>query len=484
MSLSSAINTAQSILSNTSTQTSIVSKNLSNAANPNYVRRSADMATNGWGADIVNISRAANDVLFRDNVRNIGAASGQSALLDGIDQIRALLGGDEYERAPSTLIGNFQNAVQLFAAQPSNASAAQGAISEAIILADGIRETSTAVQKQRLEADAEIGRQVERLNGLLADFETANNNVKKATQAGGDPSDALDQRERLLGEISKIVGVTAITRADNDVSLYTTSGTTLFETIPRDVTFVRTNGFDATISGNSVLVDGVPIKAGQGGETTARGSLAALMQVRDDVAPTYQNQLDEIARTLVSVFAESDQVGGGPDLPGLFTWDGGVVPAPGVLEPGVALSLRVNAAYTGTAENALKLRDGGVNGVNYTVNTTGAAGFVDRLNSLLGKLEAPIDFDPAAGIGTRAKLMDFAATSTGWLESLRQQADRSAEAKGAAQYRSQEALSNTSGVNIDEEMAKLLELEQSYKASAKLMSTIDEMINSLLMSVR
>jgi flagellar hook-associated protein 1 FlgK len=46
--------------------------------------------------------------------------------------------------------------------------------------------------------------------------------------------------------------------------------------------------------------------------------------------------------------------------------------------------------------------------------------------------------------------------------------------------RSLEAYSNATGVNLDEELQLLLELEHSYQASSKLLNAIDEMLKSLL----
>ena len=484
MSLTSALSTAQSILSNTSTQTSIISKNISNASNENYARRSANVVSNGWGADIVSISRATDSVLFRENLANMAAASGQNALVEGIDRIRNLLGGNDYDRSPSALLGKFRDSLNIFAAQPGDASSAQGAIADATILADRIRGSSQELQQIRLQTDSEISLQVGNLNKLLAEFEIANNDVKKATRTGTNGSDALDERGRLVGEISKIIGVTMVTREGNDVALYTANGTALFETVPRAVTFTPKTAFDASTVGNDILIDGVPLGVGAGGSTTADGSLAALLQVRDDVAPAFQAQLDEIARGLVTAFSESDSTGVGPDLPGLFTWGGGTVPANGTIEPGIALTLAVNPAFTGSAVNARLLRDGGANGANYVVNTAGGAGFSSLLDDYLTALEQPMDFDPAAGIGDRTGIMAYAADSAGWLETLRQQADRAAEAKNASYYRSTQALSNSTGVNLDEEMARLIELEQSYKASSKLIATVDEMIDTLLAAFR
>ncbi|WP_099863987.1 flagellar hook-associated protein FlgK [Pararhizobium haloflavum] len=472
MSLSSALNTAQSILSNTSTQTSIVSKNISNASNPHYARRAAELATNGWGAQVVNISRSANDLLFKDNIASIGAASGQGALLDGIDQLRALLGGNDYETAPSTLISNFRDALQLFASKPNDVSAARSALADAGTLADGIRETSVDVQKLRLETDKEISRQVGELNSLLSQFEKANNDVKQGTQAGEDVSDALDQRDRLLGDISSIIGVSVVTRKNNDIALYTKDGATLFETIPRAVTFEPTSGFDATIAGNPVLVDGVAVNVGTGGATSAQGSLGGLLQVRDSVAPTYQAQLDEMARGLVTMFAEGDPA----SEPGLFTWgdDALITGAP---TPGIAMSLQVDQAFV---DNPLKLRDGD----SVVVNPDGNGGFSALLESFVTRFDEPLAFDETAQAGTNVSIMTLAANSVGWMETLRQQADQAAETKNASYFRSSEALSASQGVNLDEEMSKLLELEQSYKASSRLIATIDEMLNTLLASVR
>ncbi len=50
--------------------------------------------------------------------------------------------------------------------------------------------------------------------------------------------------------------------------------------------------------------------------------------------------------------------------------------------------------------------------------------------------------------------------------------------------RTSAALSNETGVNIDEEMALLLDLEHSYQASARLISAVDDMLSTLLAAVQ
>ena len=238
------------------------------------------------------------------------------------------MGGNDYENAPSTLIGKLRDALQTYATQPSNLTSAQAAVAAANDVANGLNSASAATQKVRSDADAQIAADVADLNDLLSQFQTVNAAIVKGTQAGTDISDELDQRDKLLKSISNHVGIDTVQRANNDTVIYTTDGTTLFETVPRTVSFTPTLNYADGVAGNSVMIDGVPLKPGTGADSTAKGSLQALLQLRDDIAPQYQDQLDEIARGLVQTFRETDQSGSSlPDMPGLFTWSGGTVPA-------------------------------------------------------------------------------------------------------------------------------------------------------------
>ncbi|MCY0149937.1 flagellar hook-associated protein FlgK [Hoeflea sp. G2-23] len=487
MSLSSAINAAQNSLSNIATQTNNVSRNISNASNPDYNRRNAALATSLNGAQVVSIQRAQDEVLFRQSITGMATSSAQQTLLTGFSNLKEILGGNDYENSPATLIANMRDTLSTYAAKPGETTLAQTAIADASTLANGLREASAAVQRVRLDADQEIDRQVNSLNELLSRFEVANKGVYAGTQAGRDVSAELDERDGLLKQISSIIGVTPVTRSGNDMALYTASGTTLFETVARPVTFESSAGFSASIQGKKVYVDGVPLAAGAGATTSAQGSLQALIQVRDEVAPVVQNQLDEIARALVVTFSEKDQsaVPTLPDRAGLFTWSGVMVPTGAAVVPGIAATIAVNPALISSqGGNPQLLRDGGINGAAYSTNPSGAAGYSDALDSFVLALDAPISFDASAGISVSDSITGFAADSVGWLELNRSEANSAAVSREALRYRTEEALSNKTGVSLDEEMSMLLELEQSYKASARLISAVDEMLQELLAAVR
>ena len=470
-------------MSNYATQTNILSRNISNDSNPDYSRRNAALATSMAGAQVVSIQRAQDEVLFRSSMNGIATAGGQAELLKGLSALKEILGGNDYETSPASLIATMRDTLSTYAAKPGESTLAQTAVADANTVAIGLRDASAAVQSIRLETDQEIGRQVHTLNELLARFETNNNNVYRGTQTGRDVSADLDERDSLLKQITAIVGVTSVTHSGNGMSLYTNDGTTLFETVARPVTFENSAGFSASIEGNAIYVDGVPLSAGVGATSTARGSLQALVQIRDDYAPAMQTQLDEIARALVVTFSEKDQsaVPTLPDMPGLFTWSGGAVPVGATLVPGIAATIAVNPALLQSAGgNPQLLRDGGINGAAYSTNPTGAASYSAQLDAYVLALDEPMAFDPAAGLASSTGLLSFAADSVGWLELNRSEADSASETREAYRFRAVEAHSNATGVSLDEEMSILLELEQSYKASARLIQVVDQMLQALL----
>ncbi|GAK70229.1 flagellar hook-associated protein FlgK [Agrobacterium rubi TR3 = NBRC 13261] len=478
MSLASALNTTKATLSNTALQSGVVSNNISNASSTDYNRRAAVTTTNtSTGAMTVKIERVEDAALLKQSLAAASDDAGKQAFLDGMNSLSVVLGGQDYTAAPSTYLSALQNALQTYAASPSDVTLASAAISSASDVANSLNTASAAVQQLRGDADTEIATTVGKLNQLLSDFETANNAVKAATAAGGDPNNALDQRDGLLKQISSIVGISTTVRSNNDMVIYTSDGTTLFETNPRQVSFDAQAAYDATSTGSRIYIDGVAIKTGAGSNTSSKGSLPALLQLRDEVYPTYQTQLDEIARSVMKTFAETD--GNGDSVAGLFTTrDGSVVDFdadPATAIPGLAGLITVSADATATP---VKLRDGSIAGDS--PNTENSSGYSDLLYKYAAGLNAQMDFDPAAGISTNVSLLSFATDSAGFVEEYRSNATSAAESTSAMLNKSKEAYSNSTGVNLDEELIQMLDIEQSYKAAAKLMSTIDDLLKTLM----
>ncbi len=491
MSLTSAIRTAQSSLHTTSTQTAITSRNVAGASDPGYSRKIAVVTTGPDGASrMLSVKRAADKSLFDAMIGATSRASGQQALVDGLNALEGTLGDPENDRSPAALIGALNDALQLYSATPGDLSLAQGAVSRAKDLARALNDATGAVQGVRQQADQDMASSVDKLNGLLKDFQSVNTAIVVGTHSGADVTDKLDTRDKLLSQISEIVGVSMVTRGDNSAVIYTDSGVTLFETTARAVTFAPSTGLGAAQTGNAVYIDGVPVTGSSATMPIRSGSLQGLASLRDDATVAYQSQLDEIARGLINTFAESDQ---GvpptlPDAPGLFTYAGAPATPGGSWVPGLAGSIQINANVDPAQGGSLaRLRDGGISNPGnpaYVYNSTGAAGYSARLSQLLDKVGAAQSFDPATGLDASASLGAFSAASVSWLESERKDASSAADYSSTLVAHASDALSNATGVNLDDEMSQLLDLEKSYQASSKLLAVIDEMLAGFIAGIR
>ncbi|MBQ0710506.1 MULTISPECIES: flagellar hook-associated protein FlgK [unclassified Ochrobactrum] len=465
MSLSSALLTAKSSLAATSKQTSVVSRNIAGANDPDYSRRTASLVSGPYGSLYVGISRSADEALFNKFIQSNSTASSSSILAGGLDRLSSLYSADNYSGSPASLIADLRDALQTYAASPSNSALGDSVVSVAQSLANALNAGTKQVQSLRNDADREIADSVANINDLLAKFEKVNQEIVGGTRANRDVSDYMDQRDAILKQLSGEIGITTMMRGDNDMVIFAENGVTLFETTARKVSFEQSTVLAPGISGKAVLVDGVPLNHETFDQPYGTGRLSGLLQLRDQIAPQYQMQLDEIARNLVSIFAEGDD--------GLLVWSD---PA----GPKNAGTIRVSSSYvTSEGGSPTKLRDG----VNGQFNPGGAAGFSDRLRALNEAFSEPMAFDPAAGLAANSSLIDYSASSISWLEGKRQKANSEFSYNATVATQADAALSNANGVDMDTEMALLLDLEHSYQASSRVLTTISAMLDDLLNAV-
>ncbi len=489
MGLSTTLNIAQSALATNSALTTLVSRNIAGVNDSHYSSRSADLITTPYGSQIGPIRAATDDALFYHLLQAKSDSSASSAVSTGLDKINETLGlstATTTDTSPATMLGALTSALQQYAASPVDTSLGQASVTAAKSLAANLNDASAMVQSVRTDADNGIAAAVTTINALLKQFGDANNAVITATSAGADASDALDQRNEVLSDLSEQIGITTATTGNGGLAIYTDGGATLFQGTARSVTFSPNSTYVQGLKGNAVMVDGVPVTGANATMATRSGKIAGLTQMRDTTAVAYGNQLDQIANALITGFSESDQTGGGaPTVAGLFTAAGSTT----LPTSTTGLASQITVATTvdpSRGGSVALLRDGGIGapGNNaYTANTTGGASYSAHLTALIGTLDTAQSFDPTSGGAASGTLSDYAASSVGWFETTRQDASTTSTNKAAVVAQTTTNLSSETGVNLDEQLSKMLDLEHSYQASAELMTTVKSMLDSLLSAV-
>jgi flagellar hook-associated protein 1 len=483
MSLLTSLGFARASLVNSGELSSLVSRNIANAGVDGASRKTSSTVSRVDGSvSLGTVQRVTDNALYQHVLQATSQQAAQSLIEKNLEALDQTIGDPEAKSSPAALIGILLNLLQQFSVTPSNRGSAEAAVASARQLSAALNSGTQIVQSMRLAADTSIARNVDNLNRMLAQFEGLNNSIIGGTFSSRDITDQLDKRDQLVKDMSKIIGITAIAGPNNDVALYTDSGVPLFETTPRQVSFAPTSAFDPKTTGNALFVDNVQVTGTGAPMEVQSGEIAGAANVRDSAAVSYQSQLDEIARGLIAAFSES-RTSPFSTAPGLFTYSG--APAiPRVGQTGLASTIRVAAIVDPVkGGDAFMLRDGGIAGPAFKANTNGLSGFTGRIQELIGSLAGQQTFAPTAGLGASATLADFSAASAAWLGAARKEASDSADYKTTVLQNSAHVLSSQTGVNLDDQMMRLLDVERSFQASSKLITMIDSMYNALFSAI-
>jgi flagellar hook-associated protein 1 len=489
MNLTAALESARSSLMTSGIQSSVISRNIAGATATGYSRKLTVLDNHpGAGVYVAAIQRAASSGLYTNVLTATSSSTKQSAIYDGLQKIAASTVDDpELDQSPTAQLNALKKALQQYANAPDNTTLAQAAVASAKDMATALNQATQTVQSVREGADADMNTSVQNINQLLSQFQSVNTAIVKGTISGDDVTDYLDQRDSIVSKLSQELGVTMSIRPNGDAALYADSGVVLFDKTARTVSFSPTNAYTAGTTGNAVYIDGVPVTGANSVMPLKSGKLAGLAELRDNATVTYQSQLDEVARGLVDAFKEVDQSGAAlPDVPGLFTYPGApAMPASATVSVGLAGLISVAASVDPVqGGNPNLLRDGAISGnAAYQYNTAGNAGYSTRLQQLIGNMDASQPFDATTQGKPNGSLIDFASSSASWIESQRTAANDNVTYQNTLLDRSTAALSNVNGVNMDDEMSLMLQVERTYSASSKIISTVDEMLQSLLAAV-
>jgi flagellar hook-associated protein 1 FlgK len=246
---------------------------------------------------------------------------------------------------------------------------------------------------------------------------------------------------------------------------------------------------NATLDPNDEVL-GVNFSAGMGSVVSqlnaALGTSANLqfsnpsgstLRVLDDGAT---NRSDVTAASVTTTM--TSLTSGNVQLP-LFTDNGtpygGAITANGSQQVGFAARISVNTALLGDPSRA----------IIYSTNPLTPSGDTSRSDFILTQLSSgTYRYSPQTGIGTTGA--PFTGTLTNFARQfISQQGEAASAAKQLSDGQSvvlntlQNKQSAASGVNIDDEMAHLLALQNAYSANARVMSSIKQMYDTLIQSM-
>lgn len=474
MSLSSALFNAFSGLKSNSRAAGIVSTNIANATTESYGKRELvlDAGFNG-GVRITGVARLVDPALVTDRRQSDAAMSYANDMFTFVRGMEEMMGSSGESGSFVGRVEAFENALLTAASNPASTQRLELVAATANDLAGSLNSLSDKVQALRTDADRKIGIQVDLLNQTLVRLDELNGDLIKAAATGADMTSSLDERDKLIDSIADIIPLRVVEGDRGDVTIYSKGGAILLDTSPSEIAFtpaVTVRAGDTMAGGQlyGLSINGLAINPSM----YAGGSLQAQFDIRDGEGVARQAELDAIARDLIERLGP-----GGPDAtlgatdPGLFT-DTGLAFDP-LNEEGLSSRIALNALVAPGSGGSWRLRDGLGAVVQGEV---GDARLIQGISAALSESVVPSS-------GTLAPIArsfvnhasEFASTISG----TRVRAENAKTYQVSRNTALKEA-ELTKGVDTDFELQRLMQIEQLYTANAKVMSTVDELLERLM----
>ena len=304
------------------------------------------------------------------------------------------------------------------------------------------RTRGLAQDMRTLEADTveNMRFMVEDINQTIGEIADLNNLIGEAATSGNSPNDLLDQRDRLLDELSRELGVNVLRQGELDIRV-SLGGMAIVD----------------GVTANTLSIDPVTndIIHPTGAVVTPGGELGGTQRFLQNDLPDVFTRINTWVGEVVAAFNTQHAAGfSGSATPGgdLFT----------VLAGSEAETL--STVITDPGDLAAS-DDGAVpfpqfNGVN-----------AQALADLRDQLVASAGTETPGGA-----LRSFITQLGAQVATARRGADAQDELVAAAELTRDAA----HGVNLDEEMVALVQYQRAYQASARVITTVDQTLDTLI----
>jgi len=211
-----------------------VSHNIANSSVEGFSRQNVELATReaqfvgvgfiGSGVQSTAINRSFDQFTFDQFRESTSSFSQFDTFASLAAQVDNLLADPQTGLSPA--IQNFFNAAQGVADDPTSTPARQVFLSEGEALAFRFNSLERTVSSYASGVDSELTESIDIINRLAVGLSNINDLIEDSSQngTGASPNDLLDERDRLLVQLSELIDVQTVPLQDNTVSVFIGNG--------------------------------------------------------------------------------------------------------------------------------------------------------------------------------------------------------------------------------------------------------------------
>jgi len=455
--LFASLSNSVSAMSAQSRSIEIAGKNLANVNNADYARQRVIYGDRGTvitpdgaeslGLEALGVQQLRDTLLDRQVVRESSLSAYYTTMQSAYQRAQAGLGqsiastsstgstGSANDPGIAAAIDDFFNSFQALASNPTDSGQRQTLIQSANILTDRLQLADRRLAQIQSDLGDQVGSDVTTANGLLTTIADLNAQIARfEVNNPGSAVDLRDQRQTAIEKLGQTMSVTATEITPGQIQVTAKDGG------GGDVILVS----GGTVT-NSLAFDGTNVTAGASATVLAltSGSIQGALDAGSGAVQTLRDNLNALAGQLVTSVNAA--------YGGSFFDPAGTTAATIALDPSVTaanLTAGIGAAGDNTIAAAiaqLASRQFSTAGATPDLVDGTFGGF---FSSSVGNLGQAL-----AGVNARA------ANQTGIEIMVRSQRDA------------------VSGVNLDEEMASLMQYQRAFQASSRVFTTIDNLLD-------
>ncbi len=463
-SIGSILSVARTALTAHQAAIGVVSHNIANATTDGYSRQRAELIPGrplntpvggvGTGVFVADIGRLRDRILdhsYREETSGSGYWNRRASVLG---EVEALHGDITTGNLPAAL-DSFWNAWSDLSNDPTSSTARVVVRQAGEQVVQQLRRLSTGIDRVGAGVALRLGQEVGDINRIATEIGALNVQIVAAEAGGSTAADLRDARDRAIDRLASFANVNVAERSSGSVGV-SIAGVNIVDGAEVTRVVANTSGGVWTLRSER----GVTF-------SPVGGSVGAAMDVLNGDLPAAKAQLDTLARSLAEAVNGVHRTGmnaaGQTDV--LFFDDQGDPTTITAQSLSLSAAVRANAQAIAAGTPAT---DAGTGLPTY------GAGRNDVALALGSLRDAPV-----ASLGGRSIADSYASQVSDLGAEIRAARDAVATHDVLA---SQAELrrSSVSGVSIDEELVQLIRFQNAYSAAARLVTTADEMLQTIL----
>jgi len=438
----------------------IISENIVNVDTPGYHRQKVNLSAidrssvgvwtgsrhNTGGVEYESISRMRDAILVNNARVQTSEAEARSAETGVLEQLETIVGGLE-EGSLHDQLNELWNAFDDLASAPDDLAMRQGVLQRAETVAQGFTRVTASIDQLRSDQEAAVYDTVGKVNALADQIAALDSEILGTLNTDAHPNSLLDQRDQLVTELAGTVNV-QVNELENGQTEVTVDGQLI-------VSNGRSNHLTVQRTSDPVLgslgYDRFSVVNASNRELRINsGQLAGALNATQNIIPQQRERIDSLIADLTTQVNALHN--GGAGLDGSTGND----------------FFAVDPLHSGT----LLVANDVVNQPEKVAAATAGAGVLDdsMARSLANLAESPTG--PTSNF----------VTAVGELAAKVNTSRTRSDGATAAGERAQQLANSAGGVSLDEELVDLMTAQRSFEASARLVTAIDEMLQTLITS--